>query len=561
MGILQRRIGVLFALFLGLLALGGLRALYLGTVRSGALEQAAQTEHQTVEELPAPRGTVTDRGGVVLAVSEPADEISADPYLIKDPLATAQKLAPLLGESSSAVLTKLSEHTGYVPLAQALPAKRAEQVAQLTLGGEPIAGLEEKPVMRRVYPRGTLAAQVLGGVNAQGNGFAGIEYSENKVLRGVSGQRTVISDARGQPISITNDRQERPGASVSLTIDAAIQHRAEQVLGAVGKDFSPKTASAIVMDPRTGAVLAMANWPQVNANDVAQALSESPTALENHAVSFDYEPGSTFKIVTFSGSVQDGVITPESIFSVPDKIELGGRIIHDDAPHPLEALSASQILARSSNVGTIKIALRLGPERFNGWLHKFGFGKPTGIELPGEESGAVLSPSEYSGSSMGNLPIGQGEMVTPIQLATAYSAVADGGVMRRPHIVSAIGGRPVALPAGHRIISEATAARMRTMFEGVVGPEGTANGVSIPGYQLAGKTGSAERINPGTHEYSQTLFNASFVGFAPAAHPKLVCVVVVDQPQKGSVFGGTVAAPAVAQILAFSLPFLGIAPE
>ncbi len=555
---LQRRVGPLFGVFAVLLALAGLRSLYLGTVHSAALRRHARDEHETIETVPAPRGTITDRGGVVLAVSEPADQITADPYLISEPLAVAGKLAPLLGESTSAVLTKLSERSGFVYLAHALPAKRAREIAELRIGEKSIEGIEETPVSKRVYPRGTLAAQVLGAIGAQGGGVSGLEYSENKALAGVEGKREVISDARGEPIAISEARRERPGKPISLTLDANIQHRAEQVLGAVGKVFKPKDATAIVMDPRTGAILAMADWPQVNAND---ALSGSAESLQNKAVSFDYEPGSTFKVVTFSGALEEGLITPQSTLNVPDQIQVADRTIHDAEEHPEETLTASQVLARSSNVGTIEIGGKLGAQRFNSWVHRFGFGASPGLGLPGEERGIVISPSQYSGSSMGNLPIGQGEDVTPMQVATAYAAVANGGILRAPHIVRSIGAHTMPLPRGRQVISASTAAELRTMMEGVLAPGGTASEVSIPGYQLAGKTGTAEKINPQTGEYSESEMVASFVGFAPAQDPKLLCVVVVNEPQTGSVYGGTVAAPAFGQIMAFALPYLGIAPE
>ncbi len=558
MAILQRRVGLLFAGFAVLLALAALRGLYLGTINSAALRQHAQAEHETIETVPSPRGTITDRNGVVLAVSEPAENVTADPYLLKEPLTVARKLAPLLGESTDAVLAKISQRTGFVYLAHALPAKRAHEISELRIGELPIEGIEETPVTRRVYPRGTLAAQLLGAVGATGKGVSGLEYAENKALTGVQGERAVISDARGQPVSISEARHEQAGKSIQLTLDSNIQHRAEQVLGAVGKVFHPKNATAIVMQPQTGAILAMADWPQVNAND---ALSGSSESLQNTAVSFDYEPGSTFKIVTFSGALEEGLITPQSTFNVPDQIQIAERTIHDAEEHPEEELTASQILARSSNVGTIKIGGLLGPQRFNSWVRRYGFGRAPGAGLPGEEGGIVISPSQYSGSSMGNLPIGQGEAVTPLQIATAYSVVADGGILRAPHVIARIGGQTLPLPAGHRIISATTAAEVRTMMEGVLAPGGTASEVSIPGYQLAGKTGTAEKINPETGEYSESMMVASFVGFAPAQDPKLLCVVVVNEPQTGSVYGGTVAAPAFGQIMAFALPYLGIAPQ
>ncbi len=315
------------------------------------------------------------------------------------------------------------------------------------------------------------------------------------------GRRHVVSDAIGQPVSITEPSREEPGTSLSLTLDANIQQRTEQVLGAVGSVFSPKDATAIVMDPNSGAILAMANWPQVNANDPGAAPAG---AMQNRAVGFDYEPGSTFKAMTVSGALQQGLVTPSTPFYVPNEIQVADRTIHDDTEHSPETLTTAQILAQSSNVGAIKIGMLEGASGFNSWVHRFGFGARTNVELPGEEVGEVLPLAHYSGSSMGNLPIGQGELVTPIQMASAYAAIANGGILRQPHIVSAVGGRSRPLPPGHRVISSTTAAALRQMLEGVLAPGGTASEVSIPGYQLAGKTGTASKIDPATGQYSQT---------------------------------------------------------
>jgi cell division protein FtsI/penicillin-binding protein 2 len=550
--VVQRRIGAIFGLFFLLLVLAAGRTVYLGVLRGGTLRKAASDQQLTYETVTAQRGTIADRSGVDLAVSEPAQDIAADPYLISDPLGASQRLAALLGTTQSSVLSKLSRHTGFVYLARALPAEKAAAVLALK-----IPGVSGTPVMRRVYPRGTLAAQVLGVVGTEGDGLAGLEYSRNALLHGLSGKRRVVSDAIGQPVSITESSPVTPGSSLTLTLDANIQQRTEDVLGALGRVFSPKDATAIVMDPRSGAILAVANWPQVNANEPG---ASPPAALEDRAVGFAYEPGSTFKAVTVSGALQEGLVTPDTGFNIPDQIHVADRTIHDDTEHPEETLTTSQILARSSNVGAIKIGQLEGATRFNTWVHRFGFGERTGVELPGEETGLALPLNRYSGSSMGNLPIGQGELVTPMQMASAYAAIANGGILRRPHIVSAVAGRPQRVPAGHRIISSATAAALRHMLEGVLAPGGTASEVSIPGYQLAGKTGTASKVDPTTGEYSKTAFIASFIGFAPASDPRLLCAVVVDEPQTGSIYGGTVAAPAFGQIMSFALPYMGIPP-
>jgi len=550
--VVQRRIGSIFALFFLLLVLAAGRTVYLGVLRGAPLRKAASDQQLTYETVTAPRGTITDRNGVDLAVSEPARDLIADPYLITAPLSVSAQLARLLGQTQASVLSKLSEHTGFVYLARAVPVKQAEQILALNIPG--VTGL---PVMRRVYPRGPLAAQVLGVVGTEGKGLAGLEYSRDTLLRGRSGKRRVVSDAIGQPVSITEPRPEVPGEALSLTLDANIQQRSEEVLGAVARVFEPKDATAIVMDPRSGAILALANWPQVNANDLGDA---GPEALEDRAVSFDYEPGSTFKAVTVSGALQQGLITPSTPFNIPDQIQVADRTIHDDTEHPEETLTTAQILARSSNVGAIKIGMLEGASRFNDWVHRFGFGVPADAGLPGEEPGVTLPLEHYSGSSMGNLPIGQGELVTPMQMASAYAAIANGGILRSPQIVAAIGGRRQPEPAGHRIISSATASALRNMLEGVLAPGGTASEVSIPGYQLAGKTGTASKVDAATGEYSKSAYVASFIGFAPASDPKLLCAVIVDEPQAGSIFGGSVAAPAFGQIMSFALPYLGIAP-
>ena len=552
MAVVEQRIGAIFGLFFLLLLLAAGRTIYLGELRGGTLRKAASNQQLTLETVTAQRGAITDRNGVDLAVSEPARDISADPYLITDPLGTAQRLAPLLGATQSSLLSKLTQHTGFVYLSRALPARQAEPVLALR-----IAGISGTAVMRRVYPRATLAAQVLGVVGTEGAGLAGLEYSRNTLLAGRSGRRRVVSDAIGQPVSITETSPEVPGAALALTLDANIQQRTEDVLGAVGRVFNPKDATAIVMDPRSGAILAAANWPPVNANDPG---ASPPASMEDRTVGFAYEPGSTFKAVTISGALQESLITPSTPFNIPDQIHVADRTIHDDTEHAEETLTTSQILARSSNVGAIKIGLLEGPERFNAWVHRFGFGARTGVELPGEEMGMALALNRYSGSSMGNLPIGQGELVTPMQMASAYAAIANGGILPRAHIVGAINGRTLPEPAGRRIVSSATAASLRHMLEGVLAPGGTASEVSIPGYQLAGKTGTASKIDPATGEYSKTAYIASFIGFAPAADPKLLCAVVVDEPQSGSIYGGTVAAPAFGQIMSFALPYLGVPP-
>jgi cell division protein FtsI/penicillin-binding protein 2 len=293
----------------------------------------------------------------------------------------------------------------------------------------------------------------------------------------------------------------------------------------------------------------------VNANDLAGAPAY---ASEDRAIAVNYEPGSTFKAFTVAAALEDGKVTPDTPFNIPPVLQFSDRQIHDAEDHGYETDTVAQILKVSSNIGAVLIGQRVGARSFSRWVERFGFGKPTGIDLPGEQSGIVLPLSHYSGSSMGNLPMGQGIAVTPMQMATAYAAIANGGILRRPHIVEAVGGHHRPEPKGKRIISEATAASIRSMLEGVLGPGGTASGAAIPGYDLAGKTGTAQKAVPGG--YSQDKYVASFVGFAPAAHPKLLCAVVVDEPN-GEIYGGQVAAPAWRDIVNFALGYLKIGPK
>jgi cell division protein FtsI/penicillin-binding protein 2 len=311
------------------------------------------------------------------------------------------------------------------------------------------------------------------------------------------------------------------------------------------------------MDPRTNAILAMANWPRVNANDVGGAPTD---ARVNHAVGMNYEPGSTFKIVAVAGALQDGLVTPEKTFYLPPSLQFYDRTIHDAEARGPVTLTTAAILAQSSNVGAIEIGQLLGRQRFDAWVRAFGFGSPTGADLPGEEQGIVPRLSQYSGASMGNLPIGQGESVTALQLASAYSVIANGGTLRPPHIVAAVGGHPTRLPTGRRVLEPGVAAAVRQMLKGVLRPGGTASEVSISGYELAGKTGTANKVDPVNGGYSNTRFVASFIGFAPARDPQVLVAVVVDEPAGGSYSGGQVAAPAFGKIMSFALPYLKIPP-
>jgi cell division protein FtsI (penicillin-binding protein 3) len=550
--LIERRIGFLFAVFLALLLIGGFKAAWLGVVKAGTLKHAAATQQKADISVPARRGTILDRNGVELAVSQPAVTIAVTPYLIKDPAGTAAKLSPLLEKPEDELLKQFGRRdTGFAYLARRVPPARARRVQRMK-----IEGLEFIPEFRRVYPRDWMASQMLGVTGTDNQGLAGIEYSLDEFLHGQDGERKLTKDALGDAIALRETKRTVRGTDVRLTLDAAIQESAEDVLADVGAELKPKGATAIVMDPRDGAILALANWPQVNAN----APGDAPDyARQNRAIGATYEPGSTFKAFTVAGALEEGKVTPDTSFNLPPTIKVADREIGESHPVGYRTLSTSDILKVSSNVGAIMIGQRLGATDFDRWVRRFGFGRPTGIDLPGEERGIVLDVKNYSGASMGNLPIGQGIAVTPMQMATAYAAIANGGIVRPPHIVEDVGTRAARKPKGHRIMSAATAASLRRMLEGVFGPGGTASGAGIQGYVLAGKTGTAEKPDE-FGGYSKTKFVSSFVGFAPAKRPKLLVAVMVDEPQ-GDIYGGTVAAPAFGKITSFALQYLKIPPD
>ena len=545
MRLVERRIGLLFALFLALLAIATLRAVWIGTVRAGSLGDRAVEQQIEEMEVTARRGTIIDRRGIELAVSEDAVTVFAHPFLIDNPGKVAARLAPLLGTSDVELIKKLADRdSAFVYLRRRMDASRGHQIEEMH-----IEGIDTVVEAKRTYPQGHLASQVLGMVGTENTGLSGLEYHRDERLRGDDGHRKVIKDALGEPVSLVETDRSSPGEDLRLTLDSAIQERVEAVMSEVGQAYMPAGATAVVMDPRTGAILALANWPRVDANDVAGAPGY---ARQNRAIQFNYEPGSTFKAFTVAGALEDGVIRPSTQFSVPPTIKVADRTIGEAHDLGGGTLTTEQILARSSNVGTVMIGLKLGVERFDHWVRRFGFSKPTGVDLPGEDRGIVLDVDDYSGSSIGNMPIGQGLSVTPIQMASAFSAIANGGLKRQPYIVAGARKPP------KRVLSRRTALQVSGMLEGVLSAGGTAQEAAVEGYTLAGKTGTAEKAENGT--YSKTDFVASFIGFAPAKNPRLLVSVMVDEP-RGDIYGGTVAAPAFERIMEFALPYLKIPPR
>jgi cell division protein FtsI (penicillin-binding protein 3) len=547
---IERRIGLLFAGFLLCFLIVAVRAVWLQGVQGAQL--ASEAAYQQTEEIEVPglRGSLLDRYGNPLAVSEDAATIYATPYQVKNPFRTAKELARILEVDSDEVLRSLTEDSGFSYVAQKVDLPTAARISRLEL-----PGIGQLPDSRRTYPQGELAAQVLGAVGAENEGLTGLEDGEESVLGGTDGERRIVKDALGEPIRMETVTEASDGEDIRLTLDPAIEKAAEQALAEVGEIYAPKGATAIVMDPRDSDVLAMANWPPFDPTDLSDADSED---LLNRATGFNYEPGSTFKAFTVAAALEEKLVTPGSAFTLPPTIQVADRTIEESHARGTATMSVAEILAHSSNVGAVTIGLMLGSERFGRWIHRFGFGRPTGVRFPAEELGIVPELEEYSGSTMGNLPLGQGLSVTPMQMMAGYAAIANGGVLRSPQLVEEVDGERIATPHGHRVISPGVAAEVRTMLEGVLAPGGTASEVSVPGYTLAGKTGTAEVAENGT--YSETKYVASFIGFAPAQDPQLLVAVIVDQPQ-GDIYGGSVAAPAFGEIAEFALPYLGVPPE
>jgi cell division protein FtsI (penicillin-binding protein 3) len=550
MRLIERRIGLLFAGFLLCFLVIVGRAFWLQGVQGGALASEAISQQTETVTVPGLRGSLLDRKGNQLAASEDAATIYATPYQVKNPPKAADKLASILDLKPAEVLKSLTAESGFSYVAHKVSLEQAGRIERLKL-----EGIGELPDSRRAYPQGEMAGQVVGAVGSENQGLTGLEAGEESVLSGSDGERSIVRDALGDPIRLETVKEASDGEDIQLTIDPLIQHKAEQVLAEVGETYAPKGATAIVMDPRSSQILAMANWPPVDPNDLSSASNDD---LVNKATGFTYEPGSTFKAFTVSAALEEKLVTPTSSFVLPPSIQVADRTIEDAEERGTETMSVAEILAHSSNVGAVTIGLEVGAEKFSKWIDRFGFGAPTGVQFPAEEQGIVPALDEYSGSSMGNLPIGQGLAVTPMQMMAGYAAIADGGILKQPQLIKQIGDRTVQEPKGHRVIDAGVAAQVREMLEGVLAAGGTASEVSVPGYTLAGKTGTAEVAEDGA--YSETKYVASFIGFAPAQNPKFLAGVIVDQPQ-GDIYGGSVAAPAFGQIAGFSLPYLGVAPE
>jgi cell division protein FtsI/penicillin-binding protein 2 len=547
----NRRIRLLLAVFAIVFGATLLRAVWLQGVRAQSLGRMAASQHRQTVDVAANRGTIYDSTGVQLAVGEQAMTVYADPLQIRDATKVAPVIARVLRLDPKQVYERISDRShGFVYVERKADATRAARLQRLH-----ITGLGFYPEESRFYPQHSIAAQVLGYAGVDNHGLSGLELTLDRPLAGQAGRETLVRDPFGHVLDSIVSKTARDGSDVSLTIDHNIQGEAEQVLRQTVQRWHAKDGTAIVLDPHTGAVLAMAVAPTYDANSFPSVPRD---AQRNRAITDTYEPGSTFKLVTVAGALSTGIVTPQEKFTLPYSIQVADRRIHDAEPRGTETMSVAKILSKSSNVGAITLAELLGKNRLASWISRFGFGHPTGIDFPGESEGIVLPVDKWSGSTIGNVPIGQGIAVTPVQMASAYAAIANGGVWTRPHLVDRVGDGLAKPVFRRRIVTRWIARELTSMLQNVV-LDGTGTLAQIPGYHVAGKTGTAAKPDPGGG-YSTSKYVASFVGFAPATRPRVVVLVTVDEPQ-GAIWGGVVAAPAFKEIAQQTLQYLSAPPD
>ena len=527
------------------------RAFWLQVVRAPALERLAAQQHHETVTTPAGRGTIYDRMGVQLAIGEQATTVYADPRQIRNPQKVAVDAGRALNIDPNRLYPLLLDKKQSFVYVE----RKADPQRAAALQRRGLAGLDFYSEERRFYPQHTVAAQVLGYAGVDNNGLAGLEVGLDRDLAGRPGKETIVRDPFGRTIDVVSSTPERPGRDVFLTLDHTLQAKVESVLRTTVAKWHAVDGTAIVLDPRTGGILAMAVAPGFDAND----FSHVPSWMQrNRAVTDTYEPGSTFKVVTYAAALTDGLVNPNSSFTLQPRITVADRTIDEAEPRPTETMTVAEMLARSSNVGTITLAELVGSKRLSAWISRFGFGRPTGIDFPGESQGIVLPLRRWSGSTIGNVPIGQGIAVTPIQMAAMYAALGNRGVWIQPHLVERVRGLHRKSPARRRVLSPGVSRELLSMLQGVVSG-GTGEEAAVPGYLVAGKTGTAAKPDP-SGGYSDSRYVASFVGIVPASAPRLVVLVSINEPQ-GQVFGGVVAAPAFRDIARFALQYLNVPPD
>jgi len=555
--IVTRRVLVAAAVFAVWTACVEARLVYLQVVSHDELTNRAERQQQRTITISGKRGEIFDRRGRLLAYSVDADTVYAIPYEIEHAAKTAAALCGALGCSQSekaALVERLGRQRPFTYVKRRVTPLEARKVAALNLDG--VGFMKES---RRFYPNKELAAHVLGYVGLDNVGLAGVEAAYDKVVRGREGTVLVQTDARRHVFS----RLERPpttGGVLELTVDEQLQYIVERELRAGVEEKRADGGSAVVMDPHTGEILALANWPTFNPN-AYNASNE--VARRNRAVQDIYEPGSTFKVVTIAAALEEDVLPLDAVIDTsPGVIRFGARVINEFGGRNYGALSFTDVIVKSSNIGAIKIGLRLGPERLGMYVNRFGFGKPTSPDFPAESPGIVWNPAKLNDSAVASISMGYQVGVTPLQMAAALNAVANGGTWVEPRVVRSVvqGGTRtrVAPKITRRAISPSTTSELVSILEAVV-EEGTGKAAKIPGFTVAGKTGTADKLIGGRYSSSQQ--NVSFIGFVPSRKPAITFIVMVDTPRVGSDTGGAVAAPIFKRIAEASLRHLGVPPN
>jgi len=512
----------------------------------------AERQQQATIELSPMRGVIYDRNGSELARSVEVKSLYASPSDITDPETVTDKLSQMLDLDRDALFDRLTSQRVLVAVKRKLTER---EVAQVERSGIP--GLRFFDEMKRYYVAGDTAAHVLGFVDIDEKGSGGIELSYDKLIRGRGGKLQLDVDALKKSYDHSFE-QAQAGASVTLTIDTMIQHYAEEALAWAVRSSHARGGTVVLLRPQTGEILALASNPAFDPNRIVESTEE---ARSNRAVELSFEPGSVFKLVTYSAALEEQVIRPDTRIECNGQIKVMNQVVHDGARG---LLTASQALAKSSNVAAIKIAMMLGKERLASYIEQFGFGKKTGIELPAESRGITKPASDWTPTSIAAIPIGHEIGVTAVQAAAAFGCIANGGEWVQPHLVSRVttnSGDPIdeTRPEHRRVVSEHTATVLRSMLEGVV-LRGTGKAAQVSGYRAAGKTGTAQKFIESTGRYSQTQYVASFAGFAPVNNPEVACVVSIDEPI-GAHHGGDVAAPVFARVVSDALRLLGVPPE
>lgn len=545
----------LLALFVAMLIGVGARLVYLQLVAGPAYAAMAYDQRNREMDVPARRGSIYDREGEPLAVSMEARDVYAVPALVVDKEGAAEAIADILGGDSREYLTKLNKDASFVYLARKVEVERADAVKRLDL-----AGIGFQDDARRVYPSNELACQVLGFVGIDDIGLSGLEKYYDETLAGTPGKTIAEKGPGGIPIpggvSVQEDAVD--GQNIVLTIDKDIQYQAHVELQAAVEKWGAKGGSVIVMDPETGGILAMASTPTFDPNDFASA---DESAFRNRPVVDVYEPGSTIKSLTAAAVIEEGMYEPDSMFDLPSTLKIGGRTIHESHPRARVDWSLTEIVTNSSNVGAVKLGLALGEDKLYEYFAKFGLTEKTGIDYPGEAKGWLPPTSQWSASSIGNIPFGQGVSVTPLQLARSLTAIATDGQLATPHFLDSLPDSPdtTLVWPRTRAISAETATKMREVMAAVV-YEGTGSEAAVEGYTVAGKTGTAQKVRTdGKAGYAAGKYVASFSGFLPVESPAVLIIVTIDEPSN-SIYGGTVAAPTFSKLGAYCMEHLKIPP-